>query len=135
MHAGGGEVQGRGIRAADVVAGIHAQLLYRFAAVPSARVLLAPAVYALVPRDVWNAAHVLNELRPAWLAGYTWGTEKPEGDDEARAANNAWRPQWRPGYGPLPLAAGVTLVGQEGVVLSGGRAGCRCGRRACASCR
>ena len=30
-------------------------------------------------------------------------------------------PTWRPGYGPLHIAAGVTLVGQEGVVLSGDR--------------
>jgi len=30
-----------------------------------------------------------------------------------------WEPQWRLGYGPLRIAAGVTLVGQEGVVLKG----------------
>ena len=48
LHAGGGDVMGRGIRAADVTAGIHVALLQRFAAVPGSRVLMHPAVYALV---------------------------------------------------------------------------------------
>ena len=32
-------------------------------------------------------------------------------------------PEWREGYGPLQIAAGVTMVGEEGAVLSGGHAG------------
>jgi len=35
----------------------------------------------------------------------------------------AWRPQWRPGYGPLQISAGVTLVREEGAVLAGEHAG------------
>ena len=117
LHAGGGEALGRGIKAADVAAGNHVALLLLFAAVPGARVLLLPAAYVLVRRDERNTAHLLNELQPAhpghlgWTAEYTW------------AAHSAWEPQWRPGYGPLVLAAGVTVVGQEGVALSGELAG------------
>jgi len=53
----------------------------------------------------------LNELKPEYPA---FGSE---GRAEALAAYDAWHPQWRLGFGPLQLAAGVTLVGQEGVVL------------------
>jgi len=123
LHAGGGEALGRGIRAADVAAEIHVALLQIFAAVPGARVLLRPAAYVLMAGDERNAAHLLNGLRE-WhvrLNG-TWPTPGSEGYDEARAAYDAWRPQWRPGFGPMEIAAGVTVVGQEGVVLSGEQA-------------
>ena len=111
LRAGGGDVLGHGIRAADVAAGIHVKLLHRFAVVPRARVLLAPATYRLVAGDKENAAHLLNGLRPADPA---WGSE---GYAEAEAAYITWVPQWRLGFGPLELAAGVKLVGQEGVEL------------------
>ena len=113
------------IRQADVAAGQHVALLRHHASVPGARLELPPATYALVRRDERNAAHLLNEPRPehprerqgyrAWEAGLA---EKPEGYDEARAAHDAGQPQWRLGCGPLELAAGVTIVGQEGVELT-----------------
>jgi len=30
---------------------------------------------------------------------------------------NAWKPQWRDGYGPLMLAPGVQLVGEAGSII------------------
>jgi len=48
-------------------------------------------------------------MAPGWGAAYnTW---------------LGWEPEWREGYGPLQIAAGVTLVGRgQSVVLSGGQA-------------
>ena len=101
------------IRQADVDAGDHVALLHHYAAIADARLELPPAAYALVVRDWRNAAHLLNGLRPS-CPGYG-----SEGYAEAIAAYRAWEPQWRLGYGPLQLAAGVTLVGQaEGADLT-----------------
>jgi len=117
LHAGGGGALGRGVRAADVVAGIHVALLHRFAAVPGTRVQLMPAVYELVAGDEEDAAHLLNGLRPAHPPGFQSDAPNYAILAEARAAWRAWKPQWRLGYGPLELAAGVTIVGQDGVEL------------------
>ena len=54
---------GYAIRHADVAAGIHSQLLYRFVLQPGARVELLPAVYRLERGDMLDAAHLLNEPR------------------------------------------------------------------------
>jgi len=35
------------------------------------------------------------------------------------AAHNAWKQQWRLGFGPLQVAEDVTLVGQQGVEVTG----------------
>ena len=43
-----GTAAGRGIRAADVAAGVHAALLHKLAAVPGARLELPPATYTQV---------------------------------------------------------------------------------------
>jgi len=84
------------IRAADVAAGEHMALLYHRAAIPNTRLQLPLAAYVLVSRYEKNAAHLLIWQRPALP---TLGAE----DDKGYAAHNAWRPQWRLGYGPLQL--------------------------------
>ena len=103
-------------RPADVAAGLQVQLLHHFVRIEGARVLLPAAMYIL-EADEANPAHMLNGLRPGLEA-------RPGGLTKAAiAAFQAWRPEWREGYGPLRIADGVTLVGQEGAVLEGKQAG------------
>ena len=111
---------GRGIRPADVAAGIHVALLRRFAAEPGVRVLLHPAVYEL-EGDEQNAAHLHNEPRGEEPDGY--GDASEEAWEEYDAWEQ-WEAEWREGYGPLQIAVGVTIVGQElhGVQLEGDQA-------------
>jgi len=104
------------IRQADVRAGEHVALLHHHAKVVDLRLELPPATYTLVRGQEWNAAHMLNADQQVRSAGHSGGLEAY---DDAAAAWRAWRPQWRLGYGPLQLAAGVTIVGQaEGVKLT-----------------
>jgi len=91
---------GRGVTAADVSAGIHVRVLHRLCAMENRVVRLARGEYEL-EGDYRNAAHNSNTAHPA-------------------GPNSV--PAWREGYGPLKIAAGVTLIGQEGVVLSGKQA-------------
>ena len=122
LHAGGEDALGRAIRAADIASGIHVALLRRFAAVPGARVLLYQAVYEL-EGDVGNEQHLLNVPRgdlPLFKPDLIAFIKGPDGAfEEAYAACRDSLPKWREGYGPLQIAADVTLVGQEGTVLSG----------------
>ena len=55
--------------------------------------------------------------------------------EEAYAAWQEWEPEWRVGYEPLQIAAGVTIVGQQGAVLSSCRPRLEVDMRACASSR
>ena len=96
------------IRAVDVRAGEHMALLRHRASVPGARLELPPATYQLVAREEWNPEH---RHQPAW-----------DDDDAAKGYDDGGEPQWRLGFGTLELAAGVTIVGQEGVELTGGNA-------------
>jgi len=83
------------MRQADVGAGVHMALLRHFAALPHARLVLKPAPY-VVEGDAQNAGHNANT-----------------------SFDQIWAPMWRPGYGPLEFAEGVTLVGQPGVHFAG----------------
>jgi len=98
----------------DVRAGEHVALLRHHAAEPGARLELPPATYQLVARDEENEAHLRNNPRPPRSYGFACGLS----DAEMRAAYYAWKPQWRLGNGPLKIAAGVTLMGREGVALA-----------------
>ena len=131
------DASGLAIRPADLAAGLQVPLLQHFVRIEGARVLLPAAEY-LLEGDRENAAHLLNELRPARPADFgrrlqprgSW-----QGEDgavrtlsqlhaytaynQALAAHRRWEPEWRQGYGPLCCAADVTLVGEEGVVIEG----------------
>jgi len=102
-------------------------LLHRLASVQSSTVQLPPATYRLVAADPQNAAHVLRP-RPA-RPGPPQGEPGSEGWLATRAAYGEWarwEPRFRAGWGPLKIAAGVTIVGQEGVVLDVGDVGFVC---------
>jgi len=97
---------------------IRARLLRHFVCVEGARVVLPAAVYAL-EGDTRNAAHLLNEPRgeqPEIFDDKYF--DEPECYGEAHGAWEEWEPEWRAGFGPLVIAAGVTMVGAEGVVLN-----------------
>ena len=66
--------------------------------IPAARLELPWAEYRLELGDEANAAHLLNEPRAAW------------------------QPRWRPGFGPLQIAAAVPIVGRKGAQLVGDHA-------------
>jgi len=87
----------RGVENVDVTAGVHTRVLRHLCAIRHRVVRLARGEYEL-EGDVAN------------LANY------------ASADANGHFPDGRKGYGPLALAKGVTLVGHEGVVLSGDQA-------------
>ena len=103
-------------RPADLLAGIQARLLHYFVRIEGARVLLPKATYALLRGDEDNPAHRQNGVRPAHRGIFS-------ANNAALAAYRNWVPEWREGYGPLQIAAGVTMVGEEGAVISGGHAG------------
>jgi len=77
------------MRPADIRSGLQVGMLHHFARIAGACVVLPAAVYS-------RRRCTQRLLTIAW-----------------------YQPTWRAGYGPLQIAAGVTLVGQEGVVLSG----------------
>jgi len=81
------------VQEADVVAGHHVKLLKLLVAMENRVVRLARGEYELLKGDVSNAEHNSN--------------------------TSLYPPVWRAGYGPPQIAAGVSIVGQEGVVLSG----------------
>ena len=115
------------IRAADVAAGEHVALLHRLASVQSSTVRLLPATYRLEAADTQNAAHVLRP-RPA-RPGPPQGEPGSEGWLATRAAYGEWarwEPSFRVGLGPLKIAAGVQIIGQEGAVLDVGDVGFVC---------
>ena len=106
---------------ADYAAHVNAEdcPLYELMAVPDyCQVLCEQLDYALLSRfrvsramrAMANAEHLLNELRPQWDSDDEGGF-----GGEAHEVYRSWKPEWRNGYGPLAFAAGVTLIGQEGV--------------------
>ena len=115
----------RGIVDADIQQGTHVQVLRHLCLEPGRVVELAQGDYQIVG-DVTNPDHLLGGVCPpepnihrdlsetdgrrVWFAG--------EYQAAWRAYGN-WKPTWRPGYGPLQMAAGVILEGKEGVVFSG----------------
>ena len=107
----------RGVDKADVAAGIHVRVLRHLCSLEHRVVRLARGEYNL--GDWPNEAHYRNGPRP----------ERPTIDANAPTLDHfagpfitvhrAWRywePEWLEGYGkPLEIAAGVELIGQEGV--------------------
>ena len=90
------ELARRGVTGADVASGIQLRVLHRLCRILHREILLAKGEYLLVG----NAMDVAHNKRGRGVGG--------------RGA-----PQWRDGYGPLWIAKGVHLIGQEGVVLTG----------------
>jgi len=97
------------VRPADLATGIQVPLLHHFVRTEGARVLLPATTYVL-EGDKDNPAHLLNEPR---------GEQSWDYESRTYLAWSNWKPEWRLGYDSLQIAAGVTLVGQEGAVLEG----------------
>ena len=76
-------------------------LLHHYASIPNARILLPPATYRLQAADERCEAHF---------------RAPTSGGGGRRLAVDLW---YRLGIGPLKIAAGVTLIGQDGVVFEG----------------
>jgi len=81
-------------------------------AFPLREIRMAKGQYT-IKQDVANAAHLLNEPKPAW-PGLRQGTTLPaEEYEELLSVYRDWRPQWRSDCGPMSFASGVSLVCQE----------------------